>query len=112
MQIVMLRDTEGDVVARGQVAGALEGEFYLTGTGEVWYRSPLDSRSWYVNRTLDAFCRAALAYEKYRTTPVEPNDHAKIKALAEELRSVLTQIEAIDERENSFWPGFIDATLI
>jgi len=61
MQIVMLSKPEGNVVARETQAGKSEGEFYRTGEGEVWYRSPLDSNRWYVNPSVETFRRAVLA---------------------------------------------------
>jgi hypothetical protein len=65
MCIVMLPSPEGDVVAREDQLGHLEGEFFVGADGQVLCRHPWDHRLYFVDRDLVKFRGAVAAFNRY-----------------------------------------------
>jgi hypothetical protein len=104
MRIVLLPKPEGDVIAREDQMGSLEGEFYIGAGGCVLYRHPSDKRQWrHVNRNIEGFHRSAEAFNRYCEEVVKVSGEAAQRRVVDWLRTELSQIEPPLAVGESFW---------
>ena len=108
MRIVRLPKPEGDVIAREDQMGGLEGEFYIGAGGCVLYRHPSDERRWHVNRNIEGFSRAAEAFNRYCEAVVKVSGEATQRRVVDWLRVELSQIEPPDTINESFWTAILE----
>lgn len=108
MQIVILPNREGDVIAREDQLGDFAGEFFIGSSGCVWYRHPANKQQWYVNRNVENFCRSAEAFNRYCEEVVTASGEAEQLKVVDGLREGLRQIEVLDDSAESFWAVILE----
>src|SRR5262245_9985633 len=64
-RIMILRQPDGDVVARHTELGKIVGQFFKSPSGEIGFSFSGDSRRLYVNKSFTAFCEAAAMFNRF-----------------------------------------------
>ena len=105
-QIALLREPEGDVVARHISSHQVVGEYHQAQSGEIFFYGKYDSsRRWYVNTSIVAFRLAAAAFNQccsFLCTRDEDDDAAFSEAVTQ-LRTELEAIEPLGDPKTSLW---------
>jgi hypothetical protein len=108
MRIVFLTKPEGDVIAREDQMGALEGEFYIGPNGCICYRHPSDERQWYVNRDVEDFRKSAEAFNRYCEEVSRVSGEVEQRRKVDELRAHLSQVEPPNALNQSCWTAILE----
>ena len=108
-QIVLLEGGPDSVVAHHHAHGDVEGVFFMGPDGSILYRNQFDPEgSWMVNRTVEAFRKAAIAFNRYCAGDGRPRSEAEFLRDAERLKMELSEIERTDNSELSFWDAILE----
>jgi hypothetical protein len=108
MQIKVLAESNGDIVARFVVEGRIAGEFYQISNGEVWFYYSTDkARRWYVNKDLSTFHDAAGVFNKCGQlaceSPEKFDDDPDGMWIQDYFRSKIETIERLGDPATSLW---------
>ncbi len=111
-RIELLPEPAGDVVAWFVELGSVTGEFFLRGlSGEIDFRYAGDSRSWYVNRSMDAFAAAVAIFNPFcalHADDEDTDDPSVWAAMAAHLRAEFARIEPLGDAEHSLWSATVE----
>ncbi len=113
--IVVLSVAEGNIVARLESMGLIEGYFRQIPTGEIFFNYSSDEdRRWYVNKSQNAFSEAATAFNKccevYAGDDDDPEGHSWFVDAMAKLRNEFESIEPIGDPESSLWSATVHDT--
>jgi hypothetical protein len=102
VEIIFLPQTDGDVVAREFIDGAVEGVFERRAGGEVWYRHPVGGEL-LAAPSAEVFRRAVTEWEAYQSSVREAEGEEAELAVVDALRDALVASGVALERDDSFW---------
>lgn len=106
MNIELVEDLDADIVGWENQFGEREGKFFCTPYGAVFYRSPLDERTWSVGDNVPQFRSAALTWNDYSASVRGHSQNEQLKAIAT-LRDALQNLRLITDPE-SFWGQLLE----
>ena len=108
MEIVMLENPDGDVIAREMIDDEPYGEFYLSPSGEVRYRYEEADRDLFANTGFDHFLAAVRAWRRYRAEVREAKGEDGERQVVEALRAELESAGSGLSLDQSFWAAIVE----
>jgi hypothetical protein len=109
MRIIVSSSPGSNVIARGEILGRLEGEFFQDQNGQVLYRPLWEKRLWFVNVNRHLFEESAAVWNRYCHEISQCANDAEQEEIARQLRAALTSNGAFDgSPTNNLWAMLLE----
>ncbi|MDB6112992.1 MAG: hypothetical protein JWR69_4742 [Pedosphaera sp.] len=113
-RVVILPQSDGDVVARHTELGKVVGEFYQIPSGEIYFGyCEGGGCRWYVNRSITAFREAAAIFNRcceLHADDEDTDDEAAWSLVVAQLKREFESVEPLGDPETSLWSATIHDT--
>ncbi len=108
MRIVLLSRPEGNVIARENQLGRLEGEFVVDPDGRVYYHHPWDNKPWFSGEDAETFRQATEAWNRYCDEGQKCQSEQEGKEAVDKLRDELSRLALLEAWPDNIWPVLLE----